>query len=191
MSSSEAPRLAVFVSGRGGNLRAIMEHGLPVALVVADRPAPAWRAARAARLPACMVQPAAFADRAAFDAALAAALAAYGIGLVALAGFMRVLGPELAGAWRGRMLNVHPSLLPAYRGLRTHRRALAAGERRHGCTVHWVTEQLDAGPVIQQSVVPVLADDDEEQLARRVARAERRLYPRVIEQALLGRITLR
>lgn len=186
--TSARPKLAVLVSGRGRNLRAMVEHGLPVTLVLADRAAPAWEYARKQGLPTCLLAPAAFADRAAFDRAVGVMLDAYGIGLAALAGFMRVLGPELVSAWYGRMLNIHPSLLPAYRGLRTHQRALEAGERRHGCTVHWVSEQLDAGPIIQQSAVPVLEDDGPAELARRVGRAERRLYPRVIEQALLGRI---
>jgi phosphoribosylglycinamide formyltransferase-1 len=128
-----------------------------------------------------------FADRAGFERALADALAATGAEWVALAGFMRVLGAELVARWRGRMLNIHPSLLPAFRGLHTHRRVLAAGLRVTGCTVHVVTPELDDGPVVVQAAVPVLDGDTEETLAARVLEQEHAAYPLALELMASGR----
>jgi formyltetrahydrofolate-dependent phosphoribosylglycinamide formyltransferase len=126
-------------------------------------------------------------DRAAHEAAIDAALQETGVEIVCLAGYMRVLTPFLVHRWAGRMLNIHPSLLPAFPGLDTHRRALAAGVKIHGCTVHYVTEATDQGPIIAQTAVPVLPDDDEETLAARVLAEEHRLYPLGLALAATGR----
>jgi len=180
---SRAP-VAVLVSGRGSNLMALVRaaraDGYPARIVhvVGDRrDAPALDLARAEGIAATVVDRDQYPERAAFDAALHRAIAASGAEHVCLAGFMRILGDDVVQAFEGRMLNVHPSLLPAFRGLHTHRRALDAGVRIHGATVHRVTPQLDEGPIIAQAAVPVLADDDETTLAARVLSAEHRLYP--------------
>jgi phosphoribosylglycinamide formyltransferase 1 len=137
------------------------------------------------------VPPSDFADRAAWNAALGELLAASGAELVVLAGFMRILSPDLVRAWRGRMLNVHPSLLPKYRGLHTHRRALEAGDTMHGTSVHFVTEELDGGPVVLQARVPVEPGDDEQSLSRRVQAREHEIYPQVVGWVASGRLTWR
>ena len=131
-----------------------------------------------------------FADRAAFDAALAAAIDRYRPDLVALAGFMRILTPSFIERFSGRIMNIHPSLLPAFPGLHTHRRALEAGVRIHGCTAHFVTPDLDSGPVIVQAAVPVQPGDTEEQLAARVLAQEHRIYPQAIRWFCEGRLRL-
>ncbi|MDB5372651.1 MAG: Phosphoribosylglycinamide formyltransferase [Belnapia sp.] len=127
-------------------------------------------------------------DRAAHEAAVQAVLEAHRIGLVCLAGYMRLLTPWLVGRWAGRMLNIHPSLLPAFPGLDTHARALAAGAKLHGCTVHWVTEAMDAGPILAQAAVPVLPGDDAATLGARVLAQEHRLYPAALRQAAGGAV---
>ncbi len=126
-------------------------------------------------------------DRAAFDALIDKELRAAGVEWVALAGYMRLLSPEFIAGWAGRIVNIHPSLLPAYKGLDTHARALAAGETRHGCTVHVVTVELDDGPILAQAEVPVRADDTSETLAERVLDAEHRLYPEALAALILRR----
>jgi phosphoribosylglycinamide formyltransferase-1 len=131
-----------------------------------------------------------FASRAAFDAAIQAALDDRGIDLICLAGFMRLLTPEFVDRWSGRMINVHPSLLPAFRGLDTHTRAIAAGVTLHGCTVHYVVPEVDAGPIIAQAAVPVLEGDTPEGLAARVLAEEHRIYPQALEGVASGRIRL-
>jgi phosphoribosylglycinamide formyltransferase 1 len=130
-------------------------------------------------------------DRAAFEAALAEAIDRHAPGLVVLAGFMRVLGAGFVGRYAGRLINIHPSLLPAFPGLDTHRRALAAGVREHGATVHFVVPEVDAGPIIAQARVPVLAGDDEATLAARVLEAEHRILPEVVRWFAEGRLALR
>ena len=125
-------------------------------------------------------------DRAAHEAAVDAALRAADVEIVCLAGYLRLLSPFLVGRWTGRMLNIHPSLLPAYKGLHTHERVLAAGETRHGCTVHLVTEDLDSGPVLAQAEVPVLPGDTPETLAARVLAEEHRLYPEALRAVASG-----
>ena len=127
-----------------------------------------------------------FPDREAHERALQAALAGAGVELVCLAGYMRLMTPYLVGAWAGRMLNIHPSLLPSFPGLDTHRRALAAGVKLHGCTVHLVTDAVDAGPILAQAAVPVLPGDDEAALAARVLRQEHALYPAALRRFLGG-----
>lgn len=180
--------VAVLVSGFGSNLQALLdaaEQGRLKAefrLVASDRPeAPGLKRARRAGLPTAALPPDDFPDRDAWNAAIDAALHDSGAELVVLAGFMRVLGPKLVRAWQGRMLNVHPSLLPLHRGLHTHRRARQAGDRMHGASIHFVTEELDGGPVILQARVPVLPGDDEDSLNARVQAREHEVYPRVVQ----------
>jgi phosphoribosylglycinamide formyltransferase 1 len=195
MSGTPLP-VAVLVSGFGSNLQALIDGAsggaLPVdlRLVASDRP-DAWglERARQAGIRAVCVPPSDFTDRAAWNAALGELLAASGAELVVLAGFMRILSPELVRAWRGRMLNIHPSLLPNYRGLNTHRRVLEAGDTLHGTSVHYVTEELDGGPVVLQARVPVEAGDDEQSLARRVQAREHEIYPHVVGWVASGRLT--
>ncbi len=185
-------RVGVLLSGRGSNLQALLDAGAAswkVALAVSNVPgAPGLARAEAAGVPALTVPHGDFADRAAFEEALDTALRAADIGLVVLAGFMRVLGPEFVARWRDRSVNIHPSLLPAFRGLDTHRRALEAGVRWHGCTVHFVRAELDAGPIILQAAVPVSPDDTEETLAARVLAREHRVLPMAVGWIAEGRV---
>ena len=186
--------LAVLVSGRGSNLQAILDAKLPlrvVAVLSNDPSAPALDRARAAGVPTVAIDHRRFADRAEFDRELAAALDRFQPDLVALAGFMRVLGDAFVERYAGRMVNIHPSLLPAFPGLHTHRRALEAGVRLHGCTVHFVTSALDMGPIIIQAAVPVRPDDDEASLAARVLEQEHRIYPQALAWLATGRVVLR
>jgi phosphoribosylglycinamide formyltransferase-1 len=186
-------RVAIFVSGGGSNMRALVcsmtgDHPARPALVLSNDPRAggiAW--ARAEGIPTEVVDHRPFkGDRAAFEAALAACLAPHAIDLIALAGFMRVLTAGFVTPWQGRMLNIHPSLLPKYRGLDTHSRALAAGDAEAGCTVHEVTPALDDGPILGQARVPVLPDDTAESLAARVLEQEHILYPMVLRRFAAG-----
>jgi formyltetrahydrofolate-dependent phosphoribosylglycinamide formyltransferase len=179
------PKVAILCSGRGSNMSALIEtarapeYPAEIALVLSERPdAPALGAARAAGVGTIVVAAKPFGrDREAHERAIDAVLNEAGIAILCLAGYMRILTPYLVGRWRNRMLNIHPSLLPAYPGLDTHRRALAAGNKLHGCTVHLVTEAVDEGPILAQAAVPVLPDDTEEVLAARVLAQEHLLYP--------------
>ena len=190
--------IVVLVSGTGSNLRAIAAQAeagaLPAEIraVISDRPdAPglAWAAGHGIRTVALL--PRDYPDRAAFDRALADTVAGFAPGLVVLAGFMRILGDEFVDRYAGRLLNIHPSLLPKYRGLHTHRRALEAGDRVHGASVHFVTRELDGGPVVIQSRVPVRDGDDEGSLAARVLEVEHRIYPECIGWFATGRLQWR
>jgi len=194
---TEALPLVVLVSGRGSNLRAIdarIEAGAVPARIRAvmsdraDAPALAWASARGFANRA--LSPRDFTDRAAFDVALADAIADFVPGLVVLAGFMRILGASVVERFAGRMLNIHPSLLPRYPGLHTHRRVLEAGDPEHGASVHFVTAELDGGPVVLQARVPVLPGDDELTLAGRVLVQEHRIYPLAIRWFAEGRLRL-
>lgn len=181
-------RVAVLISGAGSNMAALIDAGqapdtaFEVVLVVSNiEEAGGLAVAQAKNVEAVAVPHAAFGkDRSAHEQAIDAELQAHGIEVVALAGYMRVLTPWLVGAWRGRMVNVHPSLLPLYPGLDTHARAIAAGDTEAGCTVHGVTEGVDEGPILGQVRVPILPDDTPASLAERVKTAEHRLYPRVL-----------
>jgi len=192
------PRVAVLISGRGSNLGALIAaardpaYPAELALVLSNRAdAAGLERAREAGIGTAVVESRPFGrDRAGFEAAMGARLAEAGIGLIALAGFMRVLTEGFVTAWSGRMLNIHPSLLPAFPGLDTHARAIAAGVRLHGCTVHFVTPGVDEGPIIAQSAVPVLPGDDETALAARVLAQEHRLYPAALAWAASGRARL-
>jgi phosphoribosylglycinamide formyltransferase-1 len=186
-------RIVILVSGRGSNMQAILDARLPlaVAAVIANDPAArGLTLARAQGLPAEAVDHTTFSSRDAFDAALAQTIDGYAPDLVVLAGFMRVLTAPFVERYGGRLLNIHPSLLPAFPGLHTHRRALQAGVRIHGCTVHFVTPSLDQGPIAIQAAVPVLDGDDEEQLAARVLAQEHRIYPQALRWFAEGRMRL-
>lgn len=190
-------RITVLVSGRGSNLAALVAasrapgYAGAVTQVVTNRPdAAALRVARDHAIATTVVDHTAFATREAFDAALARVVDAGEPDLVVLAGFMRVLTPDFVGRYAGRLLNVHPSLLPAYSGLHTHRRALADGVRVHGCTVHFVTPAVDVGPIVAQAAVPVHDGDDEATLAARVLEQEHRLLPAAVDAFCAGRLAL-
>jgi phosphoribosylglycinamide formyltransferase 1 len=190
--------IVVLVSGKGSNLQAIAARAsagdLPVEIraVVSNRPdagALAWAAARGLRTVA--LEPGGFTDRAAYDRALGDLVESFAPGLVVLAGFMRILGPQFVDRFVGRMLNVHPSLLPRHPGLHTHRRVLEAGEREHGASVHFVTRELDGGPVVMQAAVAVEPGDDEAALAERVLQQEHRIYPLCVGWFAAGRLQFR
>jgi len=189
-------RVAILISGRGSNMAALIEaakdpaYPAEIALVVSNRPDAAGLVhARAAGIATAIVDHTAFGkDREAFERALQHVLEAHRIELVCLAGFMRLLTPWFVTRWSGRMLNIHPALLPDFKGLDTHRRALAAGATRHGATVHLVVPEMDSGPIVAQDSVPVLAADTPESLAARVLEVEHRLYPEALRLLAEGRV---
>jgi len=171
--------LVVLISGRGSNLQALAEARLPIAAVISNRADAAGLGFAAARgIPTRVVEHRSFATREGFDGALAAEIDRFTPKLLALAGFMRVLTPAFVERYRNRMMNIHPSLLPAFPGLESHARALAAGVKLHGCTVYFVTAELDCGPIIIQAAVPVRRGDTPESLAARVLAQEHLIYPR-------------
>ena len=181
------------ISGRGSNMAPLIEAArvetfpAEIALVLSNRPdAEGLERAKAAGIATLAIDHKAFPDRESFDRALDAALNEHDIAFVCLAGFMRVLTDWFVERWSGRMINIHPSLLPLYRGTQTHGRALADGVLVHGCTVHFVVPELDAGPIIAQAVVPVVPDDTEESLAARVIVQEHRLYPQALQMICDG-----
>lgn len=188
-------RIVILISGRGSNMRGIVEASRAerwpahVVAVISNRPDAAGLAfASGHGIATAVVDNTAFATRDDFDAALAQAIDAHSPDLVALAGFMRILGPDCVRRYEGRMLNIHPSLLPAFPGLHTHRRALAVGCKVAGATVHFVTAELDHGPIVLQAAVPVLAGDDEHTLAERVLAKEHVIYPRAVRWFVEGRL---
>ncbi len=190
-------RIVILISGRGSNMEAIVsrcaEQGWPaqVAAVIANRPDAAglgWAAARG--IATAVVDHKAYPSRDAFDDELARTIDGFQPQLVVLAGFMRVLGEGFVRCFEGRLLNIHPSLLPAFPGLHTHRRALAAGCKAVGATVHFVTPELDHGPIVMQSVVPVLPGDDEEALSARVLKTEHVIYPLAVRWYVEGKLKL-
>jgi phosphoribosylglycinamide formyltransferase 1 len=191
-------RLAILISGRGSNMMALIEaaraaeYPAEVAAIVSSRPEAAGLAwARAEGLPATLIDHKAYASREAFDAAVDQVLAEAGVELVALAGFMRIQSPPFVRKWHARQLNIHPSLLPAFKGLNPQAQALAAGVKISGCTVHFVTEDLDGGPIIAQTAVPVCEGDTAQSLAVRILRAEHALYPQALALVAEGRARLR
>jgi len=188
-------RIVILISGRGSNMQAVVEQcaqqewpAQVVAVIAnrADAAGLAWAAQRG--IATAAVEHRAHARRDDFDTALAAAIDAHSPDLVLLAGFMRVLGVAFVQRYAGRMLNIHPSLLPAFPGLHTHRRALEAGCQAVGATVHFVTPELDHGPIVMQAVVPVLPGDDEDRLAARVLQSEHRIYPLAVRWFVEGRL---
>jgi phosphoribosylglycinamide formyltransferase-1 len=183
----------VLVSGRGSNLQAILDADLPlqVVAVLSNAPAaPALAKARSIGIATAARDHRSFPERAAFDVWLSAEIERHRPHWIVLAGFMRVLGDAMVTRYAGRIVNIHPSLLPAFPGLHTHRCALEAGVRLHGCTVHFVTPTLDRGPIIVQAAVPVLPDDDEQSLAARVLEQEHRIYPQALAWLAQGRVAL-
>ncbi len=193
--SGQRLRLGVLISGRGSNLQSLIgacaDPAFParIALVLSNVAGAAGleRAARAG-LSTQVIDHKGFDRREAFDAALSAALEAAGVDLVCLAGFMRLLTPTFVEHWRDRLINVHPSLLPAYKGLDTHARAIADGARFSGCTVHFVRPDMDAGPILVQAAVPVAQDDTPETLAERVLACEHAIYPQAVRLIAEGRV---
>jgi phosphoribosylglycinamide formyltransferase-1 len=186
-------RVAVLISGRGSNMVSLIEaakakdYPAEITLVVSNRPDAAGLAhARAAGIATEVVDHTRFGkDREAFERTLQVVLEQHHIELVCLAGFMRLLTPWFVERWPGRMLNIHPALLPAFKGLHTHERAIAAGAKTHGATVHFVVPEMDSGPIIAQAEVPVLADDTPEALAARVLAVEHRIYPEALRRVAL------
>lgn len=187
--------LVILISGRGSNMQAIVDAriaGVHIAAVISNRPDAAGLAfARAHGIETRIVDHRSFSSRAAFDAALSAEIDAFAVDLLVLAGFMRILTPDFTRHYQGRMLNIHPSLLPAFSGLNTHQRAIDAGCKLAGCTVHFVTAELDHGPIVVQGAVAVMADDSAETLSERVLALEHQLYPRAIRWFAEERLQLK
>jgi phosphoribosylglycinamide formyltransferase-1 len=186
-------RVAILISGRGSNMMALVEaartldYPAEMALVISNRPdAPGLQRAQSAGIKSLVIDHKAYTTREAFDAAVEAALSDDGIDLVCHAGFMRIQSSAFAARWLGRQLNIHPSLLPSFKGLHPHKQALDAGVRVSGCTVHFVTPELDSGPIIAQAAVPVLTCDTPETLAERILAAEHKLYPFALQLVSSG-----
>ncbi len=190
-------RTVVLISGRGSNMMSLVEAAAApdfpaeIVAVVANRPDAAglgWGAARG--IPTAVVEHKAFADRAAFEDALQRVIVGFGAEIVCLAGFMRVLTPNFVRLWQGRMLNIHPSLLPAFKGLHTQEQALAAGVRIAGCTVHFVVPEMDAGPIVVQGAVPVVSGDTADSLAARILPIEHLIYPQALAMLASGAVAM-
>jgi phosphoribosylglycinamide formyltransferase-1 len=196
MASQPRKRVAVLISGRGSNMEALIRAanapGFPaeIVLVLSNKPEAGGLSVAAANgIATAVIEHRAYGkDRAAFDDAMQAALQEHKVEIVCLAGFMRLLTAGFCEAWQGRMINVHPALLPAFKGLDTHARALEAGVKLHGCTTHFVTPGMDEGPIIMQAAVPVLDDDDEAQLAARVLAEEHRIFPESLRRLAAGEL---
>jgi phosphoribosylglycinamide formyltransferase-1 len=190
MTAMAKKRVAVLISGRGSNMASLIaaakddSYPAGIALVLSNRPdAPGLANAKRQGITTAVVDHTHYGkDREAFERALQDVLAAHRIDLVCLAGFMRLLTPWFVGQWQARMLNIHPALLPAFKGLHTHERALEAGVKTHGATVHFVSPEMDSGPIIAQAEVPVLPGDTPDTLAARVLEAEHRIYPQALRQ---------
>ncbi|WP_203293423.1 phosphoribosylglycinamide formyltransferase [Maricaulis parjimensis] len=187
-------KIAVLISGRGSNMQALIEaakdedYPAEIVLVASNNPdAPGLEVARAAGIETDVVNHRDYEDREAFEEALDQTIKLYGARIVCLAGFMRILTPWFTERWRDLLINIHPSLLPAFKGLHTHERALEAGVRIHGCTVHYVRPEMDDGPIIGQAAVPVLPGDTPDVLSNRVLEAEHKLYPQCVALACSGK----
>lgn len=192
----EKKRVGVLISGRGSNMESLIkaaegpDYPAKIVGVLSNKPdAPGLQTARARGIDAKIVRLKDHADKEAADRAITSALEAWNVDYVCLAGFMRLLSPEFCRHWEGRMVNIHPSILPAYKGLDTHRRALEAGDSVHGCTVHFVTPEMDDGPIAGQVIIPIRRADTPQSLAERVLRAEHQLYPWVLAQLASGEIS--
>lgn len=190
-------KLGVLISGRGSNLQALIDacaevdYPAEIVMVISNRPgAQGLERASAAGLPAQIIEHTAYSDRESFDRDVDAALRAAGVELICLAGFMRLLSAWLVEAWPSRIVNIHPSLLPAFKGTDSHAQALAAGVEVSGCTVHFVVPEMDAGPIILQAEVPVLPGDDADRLAARVLTAEHQCYPQAVRLIAENRVTV-
>jgi len=185
--------VVILISGRGSNMQALLEANLPckIAAVISNRSdAQGLEIARARGIPTAVVPHRDYADRASFDTALAAAIDRYAPDVIALAGFMRILTDQFVERYRGKLINIHPSLLPAYPGIDTHERALQDGIKIHGCTVHFVTPTLDHGPIIIQAAVPIMRGDTPQTLSDRVLHEEHRIYAQAIRWLCRGQIWL-
>lgn len=181
--------LVALISGRGSNLQAILDAGIAVTAVISNNPAAAGLAMAQKRgIPIRVVAHADYASRSEFDRSMQDAIDAYNPDLVVLAGYMRILTDDFVHHYAGRLMNIHPSLLPSFPGLQTHELALAEGVKIHGCTVHFVTPSLDRGPIVIQAAVPVLAQDTPETLQQRVLAAEHRIYPLAVRWFMEGRL---
>lgn len=196
-AADSLPRLAILASGNGSNMQAIADAcrdgtiSARITVVGSNRPgAGVLERARRAGIPQVVVDHRDYATRDAFDRAMLAELEPHTPDLVLLAGFMRILTPQFIASFRGRLLNIHPSLLPKYPGLKTHARALAAGDREHGATVHFVTDELDGGPPVVQATVPITQNDNADTLAARVLELEHRIYPLAVSWWVTGRLRL-
>jgi phosphoribosylglycinamide formyltransferase-1 len=190
-------RVAILISGRGSNMAALIAaarddaYPATISLVISNRPeAPGLARAAAAGVATAVLDHQGFADRATFDAALRRLIEGSGAELVACAGYMRIMTAEFVAAYAGRLINIHPALLPLYKGLDTHARALADGVRIHGCTVHFVTPEVDSGPIIAQAAVPVIPGDTPSTLAERVNAAELKLFPAALADVAAGKLWL-
>ena len=190
-------KVGILISGRGSNMAALIEaakvadYPAEIAVVVSNvAGAPGLKIAQDAGVAAAAIPHKGFPDRESFDRAVSAELEKHGVGLVALAGFMRIQSPWFPTHWKNRIINIHPSLLPAFPGLRVQQQAIDAGARISGCTVHFVTADLDAGPIIAQAAVPVLQGDDADTLAARILRQEHRLYPMAVRWFVEGRLSV-
>lgn len=183
--------IVILISGRGSNMQAILDAGLPVSAVISNRSDAAGLAIAASRgIKTAVVRSMDYGTREGFDAALAAEVAKHAPKAIALAGFMRILTPRFVTRYADRLVNIHPSLLPSFTGLRTHERALEAGVKVHGCTVHFVTAELDHGPIVAQAVVPVLDGDTAADLAARVLHQEHVIYPQALRWLLEGKLAI-
>jgi phosphoribosylglycinamide formyltransferase-1 len=197
-STPRRQRVAVLISGRGSNMASLIEaakdpsYPAEIALVVSNRPdAPGLARARADAIATAVIDHAAFGkNREAFEQAMQAVLERHRIDIVCLAGFMRLLTPWFVGRWQGHLLNIHPALLPTFKGLDTHARALEAGVKIHGATVHFVVPEMDSGPIIAQGAVPVRPDDTAETLAARVLSVEHRIYPQALRLVAQARVRI-
>lgn len=190
-------RTAILISGRGSNMASLIEaakapeYPADIALVLSNRPeAPGLASARAQGVATAAVDHKIYAGREAFEASLQKMLEAHRIDFICLAGFMRMLTPAFVTHWEGRLINIHPSLLPSYKGLHTHERALADGVKIHGCSVHYVVAEMDAGPIIAQAAVSVLDDDTPDTLAKRVLEQEHVIYPLALRLAAGGALKI-
>ncbi len=190
-------KVGVLISGRGSNMAALIEaarapdYPAEIAVIVSNvASAAGLRTAQDAGIPTAAIPHKTFPDRESFDRAVSAELEKHGVGLVALAGFMRIQSPWFPTHWEDRIVNIHPSLLPSFKGLHVQQQAIDAGARISGCTVHFVTPELDAGPIIAQAAVPVLPDDDADRLAARILRQEHRLYPLAVRWFAEGRLSV-
>lgn len=193
----ETLKLAVLISGRGSNLQSLIDacaapdYPAQIVLVLSNKPdAFGLERAADADIPAAALDHTAFASKAEFEAALDAAITQSGAQLICLAGFMRLLSTAFMEKWAGKVINIHPSILPSFKGLHTHRQTLEAGVKIAGCTVHFVVPEMDAGPIIVQAAVPVLPGDDEAALAARVLEQEHQIYPRAVRWIAEGRVTV-
>ena len=186
--------IVILISGRGSNMQAIVNAGIPdvrIAAVLSNSATAAglaWAAERG--IPTDSLNHKDFASRGAFDQAMMEKIDAYQPDLVVLAGFMRILTPEFCTRYEGRLMNIHPSILPSFTGLHTHERALAAGCRVAGCTIHFVTSELDCGPIISQGVVPIFDNDTADDIAARVLKVEHRLFPQAVADFAAGRLKI-